>query len=169
MSVTADLWNWPSLPLTPTPYTSIKPINNHTTSMADEQSIQVEPIPQKLSHLIELNERYGVLLFWIRNVVAQCGRHDIRFEAEDILAAEDQIPEDGRYEGRRYAVYSVWRPLKPVARDPLAMCDPSSILRMAWSGLVSTGRIFRTHTTSVENNPNDKNGIGSRINNLTRY
>ena len=62
----------------------------------------------------------------IRSEIRQ-GRHDIKFEAEDIIAAEDQTPEDGRYEGRRYAVYSVWRPLKPVARDPLAKCDPSSI------------------------------------------
>ena len=30
--------------------------------MADEQPIQAEPIPQTLSHLIALNERYGVLL-----------------------------------------------------------------------------------------------------------
>jgi hypothetical protein len=30
--------------------------------MADEQSIEAEPIPQTLSHLIALNERYSVLL-----------------------------------------------------------------------------------------------------------
>ena len=30
--------------------------------MADEQLIQAEPIPPTLSHLIQLNERYGVLI-----------------------------------------------------------------------------------------------------------
>jgi len=62
----------------------------------------------------------------IRSEIRQC-RHDILLEAADIIAAEDQIPEDGSYEGRRYAIYSVWRPLRTVTRDPLAVCDPNSI------------------------------------------
>jgi hypothetical protein len=62
----------------------------------------------------------------IRSEIRQA-RHDLRLEAEDIINAEDQTAEDASYQGRRYAVYSVWRPLKTVTRDPLAVCDPNSV------------------------------------------
>lgn len=63
----------------------------------------------------------------LKSEVRNC-RFDISTEAEDIIAAEDSAVADGKtYEGRRYAAYSVWRPLKPVTRDPLAMCDRNSL------------------------------------------
>jgi GA4 desaturase len=52
-------------------------------------------------------------------------RTDITEEAKDIVEAEDRR---GPGEGRRYAYYSVWRPIKEVRRDPLAICDPRSLV-----------------------------------------
>ena len=75
--------------------------------------------PERLAHLDYSPEG-------ARQEIRQC-RHDLRLAAEDIIAAEDQAAEGRSYEGRRYAVYSVWRPLKTVTRDPLAVCDPNSI------------------------------------------
>jgi hypothetical protein len=43
-------------------------------------------------------------------------------EAED-LALKTKTP----YSGPRYAAYSVWRPLKPIRRDPLVVADWRSI------------------------------------------
>jgi GA4 desaturase len=55
-------------------------------------------------------------------------RKDIVEEARDIVEAEDEALAAGQpYDGRRYAMYSVWRPLKTVKRDPIIMCDPNSI------------------------------------------
>ena len=55
-------------------------------------------------------------------------RMDILEEARDIIVAEDVAIAAGlSYEGRRYGIYSVWRPLKTAKRDPLIMCDPNSI------------------------------------------
>lgn len=47
-------------------------------------------------------------------------RKDIKAAAQDALDAEDG--NEGATP-RRYAAYSVWRPLKPVKRDPLAVAD----------------------------------------------
>ena len=55
-------------------------------------------------------------------------RRDITEEMQDIIDAEDEAAATGEeYTGRRYALYSIWRPLKPVVRDPLAICDPNTI------------------------------------------
>jgi len=45
-------------------------------------------------------------------------RQDIKAAAQDALDAED-----ANGPPKRYAAYSVWRPLKPVKRDPLAVAD----------------------------------------------
>ena len=62
----------------------------------------------------------------LRNV-----RSDVREGAKDIIEAEDKAVAEGKdvsdYEGRRYGMFSVWRPLKKVLRDPVAVCDPNSI------------------------------------------
>jgi hypothetical protein len=60
----------------------------------------------------------------LRNV-----RKDICEEAEDIIAAEDATAAQGNfdhYHGRRYGIFSFWRPLKTVTRDPIAVLDPAS-------------------------------------------
>ncbi|EWG50067.1 hypothetical protein FVEG_09398 [Fusarium verticillioides 7600] len=49
-------------------------------------------------------------------------------EADDIIKAGDEAAElpGGRaknYQGRRWALYTTWRPLKPVKRDPMAFVD----------------------------------------------
>jgi hypothetical protein len=50
--------------------------------------------------------------------------------AKDIIEAEDEAAASGtEYKGERYAFYSVWRPLKTVTKDPLAVCDPNTIDR----------------------------------------
>lgn len=45
-------------------------------------------------------------------------RTDITAAAQEALDAEDN-----KTEPKRYAAYSVWRPIKPVKRDPLAVAD----------------------------------------------
>ena len=58
---------------------------------------------------------------------------DIAGGTADIIAAEDRdlckdgLPGSEEYKGRRYALYSIWRPLKMVKRDPIAVCDGRSI------------------------------------------
>ena len=46
-------------------------------------------------------------------------------EAEDKLLASGISPSDlpSQYDGPRWAMFSVWRPLKPVRRDPIALSD----------------------------------------------
>ena len=57
-------------------------------------------------------------------------RPEIRDATVDIVASHEEADaKGGAYDGRRYAFYSVWRPLKKVLRDPLALCDPRSIDR----------------------------------------
>lgn len=56
-------------------------------------------------------------------------REDILNETGDIIDAEDILEEGEMYDGRRYALYSIWRPLRTVKRDPIAVCDASSIDR----------------------------------------
>ncbi|KUJ22860.1 uncharacterized protein LY89DRAFT_777884 [Mollisia scopiformis] len=62
----------------------------------------------------------------LRNV-----RGDVIESAKDIIEAEDAAAAAGKdiaqYDGRRYGMFSVWRPLKKVTRDPVAVCDPNSI------------------------------------------
>lgn len=55
---------------------------------------------------------------------------ELRAAAKEIIAAEDAavLSTSGKklsenYDGPRWATYSVWRPLKPVKRDPLALGD----------------------------------------------
>jgi hypothetical protein len=57
----------------------------------------------------------------LRNV-----RATILDEAKDIIEAEDAASLPEEYQGRRYAFYSVWRPLQTVQRDPLTVLDPAS-------------------------------------------
>ncbi|KAF2645234.1 hypothetical protein P280DRAFT_531225 [Massarina eburnea CBS 473.64] len=45
-------------------------------------------------------------------------RKDITAAAQEALDAEDR-----HGDAKRYAAYSVWRPLKPIKRDPLAVAD----------------------------------------------
>ena len=50
--------------------------------------------------------------------------------SEDIIKAEDEAAASGtEYKGRRYAFYSIWRPLETVRKDPLAVCDVSTFDR----------------------------------------
>ncbi len=62
----------------------------------------------------------------LRNV-----RSDVIESAADIIEAEDAAILAGKdiahYDGRRYGMFSVWRPLRKVVRDPVAVCDPSTI------------------------------------------
>lgn len=59
----------------------------------------------------------------------RCNRRDIAEAAADIIAAEDEAAVEGKeYNGRRYTLFSVWRPLKTVGRDPISVCDPNSIV-----------------------------------------
>jgi hypothetical protein len=56
-------------------------------------------------------------------------RKDIAEAAKDIIAAEDEAAASKtEYNGRRYGLFSVWRPLKTVGRDPISVCDPNSIV-----------------------------------------
>lgn len=60
----------------------------------------------------------------------RCLRKDILEGTGDIIASEDAMGGNGEgkdYVGRRYALYSVWRPLRTVKRDPIAVCDGRSI------------------------------------------
>ncbi|KAF2172720.1 hypothetical protein M409DRAFT_16682 [Zasmidium cellare ATCC 36951] len=74
------------------------------------------------------------------------GRQDIAREAQAAIEAEDAG------EAPRYAAYSIWRPLKPVKKDPLAMLDwrtvdKSDIAPMtsrALSGIRPEGEYIRT-------------------------
>ncbi|KAF8854989.1 hypothetical protein BDZ45DRAFT_676606 [Acephala macrosclerotiorum] len=58
-------------------------------------------------------------------------RGDVVESAKDIIEAEDTAVAAGKdiaqYEGGRYGMFSVWRPLRKVTRDPVAICDPNSI------------------------------------------
>ncbi|KAL2001275.1 hypothetical protein VTN02DRAFT_1964 [Thermoascus thermophilus] len=55
-------------------------------------------------------------------------RIELAEEAKDIIAAEDAAltANEEPAEARRYAMYSVWRPLKMVRRDPIAVLHPAS-------------------------------------------
>ncbi|KAG6040944.1 hypothetical protein E4U41_006535 [Claviceps citrina] len=49
-------------------------------------------------------------------------------EAQDIIRAEDEAATQSGdahsgYSGRRWALYTTWRPMKPVKRDPMAFVD----------------------------------------------
>lgn len=56
-------------------------------------------------------------------------RKDITDATADVIAAEDECAKTPGmvYNGARYAVYSIWRPLRPVRRDPLAIADWASV------------------------------------------
>ena len=47
--------------------------------------------------------------------------------AQPIIDAEDAQNRGEHVKVPRYAAYSVWRPLRKVQRDPLAVCDYRSI------------------------------------------
>ena len=65
----------------------------------------------------------------LQNVV-RYGRPDIVDAAKEILEAEDTASKTGEpYNGPRFAALSVWRPVKTVRRDPLAVSVSASILR----------------------------------------
>jgi hypothetical protein len=51
-------------------------------------------------------------------------RADIEEAASDIVEAED-----AGQEARRYTLFSVWRTLKTVEKDPIAVCDPGTVVR----------------------------------------
>lgn len=58
-------------------------------------------------------------------------RADVIANTKDIVEAEDAAvaaeKDIALYAGRRYAMFSVWRALKKVDRDPVAICDPNTI------------------------------------------
>ena len=56
----------------------------------------------------------------------QC-RADIREIAKETLDAEDARANGGQLDVPRFAAYSVWRPVRTVRRDPLAVCDWRSL------------------------------------------
>lgn len=59
----------------------------------------------------------------VRNV-----RADIIEAAEPAVRAEDQASANGtEYNGPRYALYSIWRPINTVKRDPLAVADLQTV------------------------------------------
>lgn len=47
--------------------------------------------------------------------------------AKEVLDAEDARARGENVEVPRYAAYSVWRPVRPVKRDPLVVCDYRSV------------------------------------------
>ncbi|KAL1961550.1 hypothetical protein VTN77DRAFT_1612 [Rasamsonia byssochlamydoides] len=54
-------------------------------------------------------------------------RNEIIEEAQDIIATEDAAAASNEEpQARRYAMYSVWRPLNTVTRDPIAVLHPAS-------------------------------------------
>lgn len=62
--------------------------------------------------------------------------HMVEF-AKDVITAEDQLLSQGKslredyatsQTGPRWALFSIWRPLKPVKRDPLALGDARTFL-----------------------------------------
>ena len=76
--------------------------------------------------------------------------------SKEIAAAEDRALErwiadghDGKagegqnYEGPRWAIYSIWKPLKTVRRDPLAVMDARSIAPDDWVVMERTYRGFQ--------------------------
>ncbi|KAI0194208.1 hypothetical protein F4808DRAFT_441379 [Astrocystis sublimbata] len=67
----------------------------------------------------------------LQNVIALDAVH--AFDPEGLVpeaAKGKQVPPPmEQYSGRRWAIYSFWRPLEPVKRDPLGVCDPRSINR----------------------------------------
>jgi len=61
--------------------------------------------------------------------VVRYGRSDFAEAAKEVLDAEDLAARTGEpYGGPRYAAFSVWRPIKTVRRDPLAVCVSESIV-----------------------------------------
>ncbi|KAI8633157.1 hypothetical protein F5Y19DRAFT_471417 [Xylariaceae sp. FL1651] len=66
----------------------------------------------------------------LQNLIALDAVH--AFDSEGLVpeAAKDkQVPPPhmDQYQGRRWAIYSFWRPLEPVKRDPLGVCDARSV------------------------------------------
>lgn len=62
----------------------------------------------------------------LATTVREC-RRDISEMAKDVLEAEDAKARGEDVVVPRYAVYSVWRPVRPVMRDPLVVCDYRSL------------------------------------------
>ena len=58
----------------------------------------------------------------LRRTARYC-RHDITETFREVLEAEDARARGEDVSVPRYAAYSVWRPIKTVKRDPLAVCD----------------------------------------------
>jgi hypothetical protein len=60
--------------------------------------------------------------------------HQLASAGSDVIAAENKLLASGisesklkhHYNGPRWAMFSVWRPLKPITRDPLALSDRRS-------------------------------------------
>lgn len=53
------------------------------------------------------------------------GERTVRRVAEDILGTE----EASRWLKQRFVLMNLWRPIKPVEKTPLALCDASTVLR----------------------------------------
>ncbi len=65
--------------------------------------------------------------------VVRHGRADFRTAGAAVIAAEDEAARTGKpYDGPRYAAFSVWRPVKTVRRDPVAVVDWGSVDKKAY-------------------------------------
>ncbi|MCJ1291023.1 hypothetical protein MMC34_002565 [Xylographa carneopallida] len=88
----------------------------------------VPPAPKTHLDFTPSGARTHIRLFH-PTLTAACARI---IAAEDRLHAAD-LPLATHYasapDAPRWAIYSVWRPLKPVKRDPLAVCDVRSFAR----------------------------------------
>ncbi|KAK3620614.1 hypothetical protein LTR22_025515 [Elasticomyces elasticus] len=86
----------------------------------EDQSLE----PSHLAHI-------DYSLQGLRDSVRYC-RKDICAAAVEALKAEDEGVENVP----RYAAFSVWRPVKPVKRDPLAVCDWRTLDKSEFQGTV---------------------------------
>jgi len=77
--------------------------------------------PARSAHIDYSPKRAGTMI--------RHNRRDIAEAPKDVIVAEDEAAAlKTEYNGRRYALFSVWRPLKTMGRDPISVCDPNSIV-----------------------------------------
>ncbi|KAH8820172.1 hypothetical protein F5884DRAFT_763153 [Xylogone sp. PMI_703] len=95
---------------------------------------QLDPAKTNLNKAVLPADMNGAKLGPVRSVhidfspqgVQQMIRHardDVVAHSQDIIAAEE-----AGQPARRYAMYSLWRPLRKITRDPIALIDPDSFV-----------------------------------------
>ncbi|KAI8648837.1 hypothetical protein LRP88_15040 [Fusarium phalaenopsidis] len=86
-------------------------------------------------------------------------------EAQDIIHAEDEAAKlpggvEKNYQGRRWALYTTWRPLKPVKRDPMAYVDYRTADEgdgvSFWRNPPGVNGAFKSDVILTQANPNHK-------------